>query len=61
MSEVSREKNTGIWTTESQVVRSVVNAENKHRAAADILEDKNYVRTFHKNNVKQISVAHFCD
>jgi hypothetical protein len=42
MSEVYREKNTGIWTTERHVVRAVVNAENKHLAAADILQDKNY-------------------
>jgi hypothetical protein len=34
MREVYREKNTGIWTTRSRVLRAVVNAENKHRAAA---------------------------
>lgn len=43
MREVYREKNTGIWTTRSRVLRAVVNAENKHRAAAaDTLQDKNY-------------------
>jgi hypothetical protein len=43
MREVYREENTGIWSARSRVLRAVVNAENKHQAAAaDTLQDKKY-------------------
>lgn len=59
MREVYREKNTGIWTTRSRVLRAVVNAENKHRAAAaDTLEDKNYESS---TTQRETTVAQFCD